>query len=132
MSTSDQVADLLTRLRNGARAKHKYVDVQWTKLNQNIIEVLKGKRFVAHYLVKHEGGKSQMRVFLRYLPSRESIIRGLNRVSSPGCRRYVGFNEIPRVFNGLGISILSTSKGVMAGSDARKEKVGGELLCQVW
>lgn len=132
MSTSDQVADLLTRLRNASRAKHKYVDVKWSKLNQNIVEVLKSKRFVAQYLVRHEEGKSQMRVFLRYLPTRESIIQGLKRISSPGCRKYVGSNEIPRVFNGLGISILSTSKGVLAGSDARKEHVGGELLCQIW
>ena len=132
MSITDSVADLLTRIRNASSVHHKYVDVNWSKLNENIVNVLKDKRFVNHYLVKHEDGKSTMRIFLRYTTSRDPVIQGIKRLSTPGCRRYVAHDEIPRVFNGLGISILSTSKGVLAGSNARRDKVGGELLCSVW
>lgn len=132
MSFNDPVSDLLTRIRNASMARHRFVDVQWSVLTQNIAELLKNESFIEHFLVKNEGGKSQMRIFLRYNTKREPLIRGLTRVSKPGRRRYVGYSDIPRVFNGLGISIVSTSKGVLVGSQARHQKVGGELLCQVW
>ncbi len=129
---NDPVSDLLTRIRNASMAKHRYVDVQWSVLSQDIAQLLKDESFIEHFLVKNEGGKSHMRIFLRYGSNREPLIRGLKRESKPGRRRYVGYNEIPRIFNGLGISIVSTSKGVLVGSEARNRKVGGELLCTVW
>ncbi len=132
MSFNDPVSDLLTRIRNACMARHAYVDVQWSVLNQNIANVLKDESYIEHYLVKNEGGKSTMRVFLRYTKGRLPLIRGLKRESKPGRRRYVGYNDIPRVFDGLGISVLSTSQGVLVGSEARSRKVGGELLCYVW
>ncbi len=132
MSMHDPIADLLTRIRNASMAHHRFVDVPWSVLNQNIVQVLRDENFVEHFLVKQEDGKSTMRVFLRYTEARKPVIQGLKRISSPGCRRYVGHAKIPRVFNGLGISIISTSKGVLSGTNARRDKVGGELLCYVW
>lgn len=131
MSITDTVADLLTRIRNGKSAQHKYVDVCSSKLNQAIIDVLKRKGYVVHYLVNEK--KRQIRVFLKYIKnSRESVIHGLKRVSRPGMRSYVGYQNIPRVFSGLGIAILSTPSGVIDGEKARELKTGGELLCLVW
>lgn len=132
MTIHDPVSDLLTRVRNASTARHRFVDVPWSVLHENIAEVLKQSGFIDQYLVKEEDKKSMMRIFLRYSAAREPVIRGLKRVSSPGCRKYVGYNKIPRVFNGMGISILSTSKGVISGKNARFNKVGGELLCYVW
>ncbi len=132
MSMHDPIADLLTRIRNALKAHHRYVDVCWSILNQNIVQVLKDEQYIEHFLVKEEDGKSTMRVFLRYTTAREPMIRGLKKVSNPGRRKYVGYEKIPTVFNGLGISIITTSQGVLAGEEARKRKVGGELLCTVW
>jgi len=132
MCISDQLADFLTRIRNATTAGHRYVDVKYSGINENIAKVMNDSKFIEHYLVKHEAGIGTIRLFLRYTPSRESLIRGIRKISNPGRRRYVGYQEIPRVFNGLGISILSTSQGVLAGHEARKRKVGGELLCYVW
>jgi small subunit ribosomal protein S8 len=132
MSIHDPIADLLTRIRNASRAHHRYVDVRWSVLLQNIVQVLVEEQFVEHFLVKEEDKKATMRIFLRYTESREPLIRGLKKQSNPGCRRYVGYKKIPSVFNNLGISILSTSQGVLSGAEARKRKLGGELLCYVW
>lgn len=132
MTIHDPISDLLTRVRNASSARHRYVDVPWSNVHENIATVLKENGFIEQFLVKEEDKKSTMRIFLRYSVSREPVIRGLKRVSSPGCRRYIGYSKIPRVFNGMGISILSTSKGVLAGKEARSSKVGGELLCYVW
>jgi len=131
MTISDTVADLLTRIRNGKDAYHKYVDVRYSKLNQAIIDVLKGKGYVINYLVNEK--KRQIRVFIKYIKNtRESVLHGLKRVSKPGMRNYVGYQDIPRVFSGLGIAILSTPSGVIDGEKARELKTGGELLCLVW
>jgi small subunit ribosomal protein S8 len=132
MALNDTIADFLTRIRNASTARHRYVDVRWSRLVQNIAQILQDEGFVAHYLVKEEDGKSMMRVFLRYTETRDPLIRGIVKVSNPGARKYTGYDEIPRVFNGLGIAILTTSKGVLVGTEARKKKVGGELLCYVW
>ncbi|MBS0656163.1 MAG: 30S ribosomal protein S8 [Verrucomicrobia bacterium] len=132
MTSHDPIADLLTRIRNASRAQHRYTDVQWSNLNQNIIQVLIDEKFVDHFLVKEEDGKTTMRIFLRYTENREPLIRNLRKISNPGRRKYVGYNQIPDVFSGMGISVVSTSKGVLAGSEARKRKLGGELLCYVW
>jgi small subunit ribosomal protein S8 len=129
---NDPVSDLLTRIRNASMARHRYVDIQWSNMVQSIAQILKNESFIEHFLVKTEDGKSNMRIFLRYTENRQPLIRGLVRESKPGRRRYVGYGDIPRVFNGLGISILSTSQGVLLGSEARNRKVGGELLCKVW
>lgn len=131
MALSDTVADLLTRIRNAKDAKHKYVDVQCTKLNKAIVEVLKDKGYVLNFLVNEN--KYTIRVFLKYLKkTRESVIHGLKRVSRPGVRYYIGHKDIPQVFSGLGMAILSTPSGVLDGDKARELKVGGELLCLVW
>ena len=131
MALSDAVADLLTRIRNAKDAKHKYVDVCFSKMNQAIIDVLKENKYVVSSIANEK--KHAIRVFLRYeKKTRESVIHGLKRVSKPGIRRYVGYKDIPKVLSGLGTAILSTPSGIVDGEKAREMKVGGELLCLVW
>lgn len=131
MAVTDTVADLLTRIRNAKDAKHKYADVSFSKMNTSIIEVMKEKGYVKNYLVSEK--KHQIRVFLNYSKgTRDSVIHGLKRVSKPSVRSYVGYKDIPRVFSGLGIAILSTPSGILEGEKAREMKTGGELLCLVW
>ncbi|MDB6080888.1 MAG: ribosomal protein [Chlamydiia bacterium] len=132
MCNNDQLADFLTRIRNATRAGHRFVDVKFSNMNQNLAKVLQDEKFIEHFLVKHEESIGTLRIFLRYIEGREPLIRGLCKISNPGRRKYVGYTEIPKVFNGLGISIISTSQGVLAGHEAKKRKVGGELLCYVW
>jgi len=132
MSVTDSLADFLTRIRNASRAGHRYVDAHFSNLNQNIAAVLKEQGFIEHYIVKHEGGIGTLRLFLRYAEGMKPLIQGLKKISNPGRRRYVRSEEIPSVRNGLGISIISTSRGVLVGHEARKQKVGGELICYVW
>ncbi len=129
---SDPIADLLTRIRNASTARHRYLDVSWSKMREAIVKILKENGFVAHFLVKEENKKKTMRIFLKYTPQREPVINGLKRVSKPSLRRYVTHNEIPRVLGGMGISIVSTSSGVIDGKTARGKKIGGELLCLAW
>jgi small subunit ribosomal protein S8 len=132
MCHSDTIADFLTRVRNATKAGHRYTDVRWSKVVEQIAETLKEALFIEHVLVRTENGKSLMRVFLKYGAKRTSVIRGLRRISSPGRRMYVGIEEIPSVMNGLGLAVLSTPQGVMSGHKARDKHVGGELLCYVW
>lgn len=132
MSVSDPIADFLTRIRNASCAKLRYADIRWNKLVQNMADVLKEANLIDQYLVRDLNGKMQMRIFLKYDLRGRSILRGLKRVSSPGCRVYVTKDRIASVFNGLGISILSTSQGVLSGHAARNRGVGGEVLCFVW
>nr|SDA08625.1 30S ribosomal protein S8 [Chlamydiales bacterium PN] len=129
---TDTIADFLTRIRNGAQARHKYVDVQWSNMNQSLAQILKNAGYIEHFLVKSEGGISTMRVYLRYTKDRTSVIRGIERISTPGRRFYVGYEKMPKIFNGMGMAIVTTSQGVMTGHEARRRKVGGELLCKVW
>lgn len=130
---SDPIADFLTRIRNATRAQHRYVDVSWSVMKQNIAEILKAHGFIDSFLVKQDDRKrGTMRVFLKYTDGRQPVIQGIKRVSKPGLRRYVGHQDIPHFYGGLGLSILSTSNGVMAGFEAMTKKVGGELLCLVW
>lgn len=130
---SDPVADLLTRIRNGQHAQHRYIDVSWSKLKQNIAEILKQSGFIENFLVKQDqNNRGTMRIFLKYKQGRTPVIQGLKRMSKPGLRRYVRHNEIPHYYGGLGLSIVSTSQGVLAGQEAQKRKIGGELLCLVW
>lgn len=131
MSLSDPIADLLTRIRNAAMAKHRYVDIDLSKMKKAIVEVLKDSGFVEHFLIDEENRK--MRIFLRYVKStRRCVITNLRRMSKPGVRHYISYNDIPHVLKGLGLAVLSTSKGVMSGTKARQAKVGGELICTVW
>lgn len=130
MSFNDPIAELLTRIRNAKDAKHKYVDVVTSKIKLQIVEILKRQGFIESFLVNKEARK--MRIFLRYNKARNSVIHGITRESSPGLRVYVGYDEIPRVANGMGIAILSTSNGVVDSETAKKQKLGGELICRVW
>ena len=131
MAITDTVADLLTRMRNAKNACHKYVDVNYSQLNRAIICVLKDKGYVSNYLVNEK--KYKIRIFLKYIKAtRENVLHGLKRMSKPGLRSYIGYKDIPRVFSGLGIAILSTPHGVVDGDKARELKTGGELLCLVW
>lgn len=132
MAVSDPIADFLTKIRNAIKAQHRYVDVSWSKLKVNIAEILKGQGFIENYIVKQEANRGTIRLFLKYSDGRQPVIQGIKRISKPGLRRYVGHQDIPKFYGGLGLSILSTSQGVMAGMEASKRNIGGELLCLVW
>jgi small subunit ribosomal protein S8 len=130
--TTDPIGDLLTRIRNGSRARHPRVDLPSSKLKVEIARILKDEGYIANFKVADEKGKRTLRIFLRYTPDRRSVITDLRRVSRPGSRRYTGKSGIRAVMGGMGIVILSTPRGIMTGQSARKERVGGELLCEVW
>jgi len=132
MSLTDPVADFLTRVRNALRAKHQKVDVPASKLKLELARILKEEGYISNYKATEEQGHKLVRVYLKYGPDEAATISNVTRVSRPGCRVYVGRNEIPRVLGGMGINILTTPKGVMTGRQARKEGVGGELLCEIW
>ena len=130
--TTDPVAYMLTRIRNASRAKHPRVDLPSSRLKVEIARILKDEGYLSNFKVVEEKGKKTLRVFLRYTQDRRCVITDLQRVSRPGSRRYVGKFGIRPVVGGMGISILSTPRGLMTGKSARKEGVGGELLCEVW
>jgi len=132
MNLTDPVADFLTRIRNSIRARHQKLDVPASKLKAEIDRILKDEGYIANYKATEENGQRVLRVYLKYGTNNEAAIRDLQRVSRPGCRVYVGRDEIRRVQGGLGISIITTPKGVMTGRQARREGVGGEILCEVW
>ena len=129
---TDPVADFLTRVRNAIRAKQQKVDVPASKLKLEMARILKEEGYISNFKATEENGQKLLRVYLKYGNGSEAAISNLNRISKPGCRVYVGRTEIPRVLGGLGINILTTPKGVMTGRDARKNGVGGEILCEVW
>ncbi len=132
MNLTDPVADFLTRIRNSMRARHQKLDVPASKLKAEIARILKEEGYIANYKPAEENGQKVIRVYLKYGPNNEAVIRDLKRISRPGCRVYLGRDEIRRVQGGLGISIMTTPKGVMTGRQARREGVGGEILCEVW
>src|SRR4051794_2997993 len=129
---TDPVADFLTRVRNAIRAKQQKVDVPASKLKTEMARILKEEGYISNFKATEENGQKLLRVYLKYSNSNEAAISNLERISKPGCRVYVGRTEIPRVLGGLGINILTTPRGVMTGREARKQGVGGEVLCQVW
>jgi len=132
MSMTDPIADMLTRIRNACGSKHRRVDMPASKVKTEIARILKENNFIQDFRhVENEQGHKLLRVILRYAGG-QPVIRELQRVSSPGLRKYVAVGEIPRVRNGLGMAILSTSRGVMSDADARKAHTGGELLALVW
>jgi small subunit ribosomal protein S8 len=130
---TDPIADMLTRIRNACRSKHRRVDMPGSKMKIEIARILKENNFIQDYkTLESEEGRPLLRLVLKYAQGGQPVIRELQRVSSPGLRRYVGVTEIPRVRNGLGVAILSTSKGLMSDRQARQAKTGGELLALVW
>ena len=129
---SDPIADMLTRVRNALKARFQKVDVPASKLKTELARILKDEGYILNYKIVDEGNHKAIRVYLKYTAANQPVISHLERVSRPGCRVYVGSGEIPKVLGGLGVNILTTPKGVMTGKSARKEGVGGELLCQIW
>jgi small subunit ribosomal protein S8 len=129
---SDPIADMLTRVRNALKARFQKVDVPASKLKTEIARILKDEGYILNYKIVDENNHKAIRVYLKYTAANQPVISHIERVSRPGCRVYVGSTEIPKVLGGLGVNILTTPKGVMSGKSARKEGVGGELLCQVW
>jgi len=132
MSVTDPVADLLTRVRNANSAYHDYVEVPASKLNMEIVRILRDEGFIKNFEMAKDARFPTARVALKYGPRREKIISNLKRVSKPGLRIYAKRDKIPRVLRGLGVAIISTSKGVMTDREARKLGIGGEVLCYVW
>jgi small subunit ribosomal protein S8 len=132
MSLTDPVADLLALILNSIHARHQKLDVPASNLKLEIARILKEEGYIANFKATEEEGRKVLRIYLKYGNDHAAAISNLQRVSRPGCRVYVGRNEIPRVLGGLGINILTTPKGVMTGRRARKEGVGGEVLCEVW
>ena len=132
MNMTDPVADMVSRIRNGVRAKLPKVDVPSSKLKVEIARILKDEGYISNFKVSEDDKQNMLRVFLKYGPGMERVITDVQRVSSPGCRIYCGTDQIPRVYGGLGINILSTSRGLMTGRSAAREGVGGEILCNVW
>ena len=133
MSMTDPIADMLTRIRNGITSRHDRIELPTSKLKVEIARILKSEGFISNYKVVAEDGKPQasLRVYLKY-SNGESVIRGIERVSRPGRRVYRGKEELPQVLGGLGLAIVSTSKGVLSGAEAARTGIGGEVLCQVW
>lgn len=129
---TDPIADMLTRIRNALVARHDYTEMPASRLKAAVAEVLKREGYIAGYEVKEAGTRKVIRVALAYSQAREPMIAGLQRVSKPGLRVFAARREIPRVYGGLGIAILSTPEGVMTGKEARRRGVGGEVLCYVW
>ena len=132
MKLTDPVADMLTRIRNALRARHQKVDVPASKLKLEIARILKEEGYVSNFKATEEEGHKVVRIYLKYDNNNEAVISNVARVSRPGCRVYVRRTEIPRVLGGMGINILTTPRGVMTGCQARKQGLGGELLCEVW
>ena len=129
---TDPIADMLTRIRNAYAAKHQKVDMPVSGIKLEIARILKEEGFINTYKVTGEGARRNIRVYLRYGPKGEQVMSKLERISKPGCRVYVKSSAIPKVLGGMGINIISTSRGLMSDGRARREKVGGELLCRVY
>ena len=132
MSMTDPIADLLTRIRNAAKEKHEKLEVPASRLKANVVRVLKEEGYIKNFRLMREEGRPVIKVYLRYAENGDSVIQGIKRISRPGLRHYSKYEDMPRVLGGAGISIVSTSKGVITGHKARTQKVGGEILCEVW
>ncbi len=132
MATSDPLADMFTRIRNAAAARHDDVRIPASNVKRAVAEVLRQEGFVKNVQVSEEGARTVIKVDLTYGDDRRALLTGIRRVSRPGLRVYVNQREIPRVFGGLGVAIMSTSQGVMSGREAWRRKIGGEVLCYVW
>jgi small subunit ribosomal protein S8 len=129
---TDPIADFLTRIRNAMSVRHPRVDIPASKLKVELARILKEEGYVANYRVADDDGKRTIKVYLKYRPDRRPVMTKIERISKPGCRVYVGAEEIPSVIGGMGINILTTSRGVMTGKQARTLGVGGEILCSIY
>ncbi|MBI3695641.1 MAG: 30S ribosomal protein S8 [Acidobacteria bacterium] len=132
MNMTDPIADMLTRVRNALAARHPKVDVPASKLKAEIARILKEEGYIVNFKVAEEEGKRTIKIYLKYSNDNQPVISKIERVSRPGRRVYVGQKEIPRVLGGMGINILTTPRGVMTGRNAHRERLGGEILCEVW
>jgi small subunit ribosomal protein S8 len=132
MSASDPVADMLTKVRNAAMARHEKVDVPASKLKLEIVKILKTEGYIKNFKKVQEEGKNILRIFLKYDDDNNPVIHGVKKISTPGRRVYSGYKDLPRVYNGYGTIIVSTSSGVTTGKKATEKMVGGELVCTVW
>ena len=132
MSVSDPIADMLTKVRNASNARHSNVDFSHSKMKMKILSILKYKGFIGNFQMMSTSNHSQIRIFLKYNQQNRPVINGIECISTPGRRVYVGYRDMPRVLNGYGTLIVSTSHGIISGSEASSLKVGGELICKVW
>lgn len=132
MASSDPIADMLTKIRNASAAKKNTVVVPFSKNKVEIAKILKSEGYVSSFKETEEDGKKFIKILLKYDLDNNSVIRGIKRLSTPGRRMYCGYKEMPRIFNGYGILIVSTSEGIITGKKAKEQKVGGELICSVW
>ena|ERR1017187_10045196 len=128
----DPISDLLTRIRNGSSAGQEKVDIPHSRMKEGVVEVLKQRGLITNYRVVRDNKQGMMRVYLKYDQLRKPVLSGLKRESRPGLRRYVNVDDIPAIRSGFGMTILSTSKGIMSGDDAKQQNVGGEYLCSIW
>ncbi len=132
MGMTDPIADMLTRIRNGSKARKKWVDMPASKLKKELARILSEEHFIDRFTYADDNKQGVLRIFLKYERNEMPIIQGIQRVSKPGLRKYSRATELPRVLNGLGVAIVSTSSGVMTDQTARKKGVGGEVICYVW
>ena len=132
MAMSDPVADMLTRIRNASSVFHDTVDIPGSNLKKELARILKEEGFIRDYKVAEDGKQGVIRIYLKYAPPKRQVISGIKRISKPGLRVYAQRDRVPKVLGGLGVAILSTSKGVMSDRDARRTGIGGEVICYVW
>jgi small subunit ribosomal protein S8 len=132
MSMSDPIADYLTRVRNGLQAKKKFIDIPASNIKRKMTRILLEQGFVKRYIILDDGSQGIIRIWLKYDELGNSVIHNIKRISTPGRRAYVSVDELPRVKNNFGISIITTPKGVITAREARRQNVGGEVLCEVW
>jgi len=132
MSVSDPIADMLTKIRNAGMAKHEKVDIPTSKLKLEIVKILKTEGYIKNFKKINQDGSNTIRIFLKYDEETGQVIHGIDKISKPGRRVYAGYKSMPRVFNGYGTLIVSTSIGVTTGKKAVEKKVGGEIICTVW
>ena len=132
MVMTDPIADMLTRIRNANQMKHKTVDVPASKLKMEILNVLKQEGYITDFERINDGVQGTLKISLKYLENEERVVRGLKKISKPGLRVYAKTDDLPRVLNGLGIAIISTSRGIMTDREARRNKIGGEVIAYVW
>ena len=132
MTMTDPIADFLTRIRNALMAKHEFTEIPASKIKWRLAEILKAEGYITDAQLVGDGLQRKIRITLKYGPGEVSVVQSLQRISTPGRRMYVTANQLPRVLNGLGVAIISTSRGVMSDRECRQLNVGGEVLCQVW
>ena len=132
MAVTDSIADMLTIIRNGSRAKKEIVEVKGSRLTEGVLDIFKKESFISNFKLMKDNKQGVLRVYLRYAKAGESAILGIKRISKPGLRIYKKADDLPKVYAGLGVAIISTSKGLMTDNEARAKKMGGEVLCYIW